>query len=95
VEVRVMLGTCGIAAGALDTLKTILEFIESENIHGVTVTKTGCMGLCEQEPMVQVKIGDQPRIIYGKVNPEVAEKIMKQHVQYGQPVVENLMQLFS
>src|ERR1043166_5014210 len=89
IQVIVAMGTCGIAAGARDTMKSILNFIENEKISGVTVTQTGCIGLCEQEPIMQVVLGDQPKIVYGKVNPQVAEKIMKQHVQNRQPLKEN------
>ena len=93
VQVIVAMGTCGIAAGARDTMKSVLNFIENENVSGVTVTQTGCIGVCEQEPIVQVIFGDQPKVIYGKVNTQLAEKIMKQHVQNGQPVKENIIQI--
>jgi NADP-reducing hydrogenase subunit HndB len=83
IQVIVAMGTCGIAAGARDTMKSILNFIEVEGLSGVTVTQTGCMGMCEQEPIVQIIIGDQPKVVYGKVNAEVASQIMKQHVQNG------------
>ena len=81
IQVIVAMGTCGIAAGARDTMKSILNFIESQQLSGVTVTQTGCMGMCEQEPIMQVVIGDQPKVMYGKVNAEIASQIMKQHVQ--------------
>lgn len=93
VQVIVAMGTCGIAAGARDTMKSILNYIEAEEVGGVTVTQTGCIGLCEQEPIVQVVFGDQPKVMYGKVNSQVAERIMKQHVQNGQPVKENIIQI--
>ena len=93
VQVIVAMGTCGIAAGARDTMKSVLKYIETEKVSGVTVTQTGCIGRCEQEPIIQVALGDQPKVVYGKVNPQVAEKIMKQHVQNGQPVKENIIQI--
>lgn len=93
IQVIVAMGTCGIAAGARDTMKSVLSFIENENVSGVTVTQTGCIGLCEQEPIVQVVMGDQPKVVYGKVNVRVAEQIMKQHVQDGQPVREHIIQI--
>ena len=91
VQVIVAMGTCGIAAGARDTMKSVLSFIESNNLSGVTVTQTGCIGMCEQEPIVQVVIGDQPKVVYGKVKAEVAEQIMKQHVQNGTPVKDYVL----
>lgn len=91
VQVIVAMGTCGIAAGARDTMKSVLNFIETNNLSGVTVTQTGCIGMCEQEPIVQVVIGDQPKVVYGKVNAEVAAQIMKQHVQDGLPVKDYVL----
>ena len=93
VQVIVAMGTCGIAAGARDTMKSVLNYIENENVSSVTVTQTGCLGRCEEEPIMQVIVGDQPKVVYGKVNTRVAEKIMKQHVQNGQPVKENIIQI--
>ena len=91
IQVIVAMGTCGIAAGARDTMKSVLSFIETNSLGGVTVTQTGCIGMCEQEPIMQVVIGDQPKVVYGKVNAEVAEQIMKQHVQNGTPVKDYVL----
>ena len=91
VQVIVAMGTCGIAAGARDTMKSVLNFIEANNLSGVSVTQTGCIGMCEQEPIIEVVIGEAPKVIYGKVNPEVAEQIMKQHVQNGMPVKDYVL----
>ena len=93
IQVIVAMGTCGIAAGARDTMKSVLSFIEAEHVSGVTVTQTGCIGLCEQEPIVQVVLGDQPKVAYGKVDADVARKIMKQHVQNGQLLKEYVIQI--
>ncbi len=91
IQVIVAMGTCGIAAGARDTMKSVLSFIETNNLSGVTVTQTGCIGMCEQEPILQVVVGEQAKVVYGKVNSEVAEQIMKQHVQNGMPVKDYVL----
>ena len=91
IQVIVAMGTCGIAAGARDTMKSVLNFIETEKLSGVTVTQTGCMGMCEQEPIVQVIVGDSAKVTYGKVNSEVAGQIMKQHVQHGMPLKDHVL----
>lgn len=83
-QIIVGMGTCGIAAGARDTMKAILEKIEREGLTGITVTQTGCIGLCEMEPIVQVQIGDSAKVTYGKVNTETAARIVDDHVQNGQ-----------
>ena len=87
-QVTVAMGTCGIAAGARDTMKAILNYIETNNISGVVVTQTGCIGMCEREPIVQVTIGVKPKVTYGKVTPEIAERIMKEHVLAGNTLPE-------
>ena len=79
-QVIVGMGTCGIAAGARETMKAILNQIEKENLSGIMVTQTGCIGLCEKEPIVQVLIGDSPKVTYGKVTPEVVARILTEHV---------------
>lgn len=90
VQVIVGMGTCGIAAGARETMKAILDEIESKNLSGVIVTQTGCMGLCEKEPIVQVVVGEQPKVTYGKVTPSVARQILEDHVGKGK-VVESFV----
>jgi NADP-reducing hydrogenase subunit HndB len=89
-QVIVAMGTCGIAAGARETMKAVLETIETGSLQGIIVTQTGCIGLCEWEPIVQVAIGDQPKVTYGKVTPERAQQILKEHVVGGQ-VVKSLV----
>ena len=91
VQVIVTMGTCGIAVGARDTMKTILDVIEKENLSGVAVSQTGCIGLCEKEPIVQVIIGEQAKVTYGRVNPDIARKIMKDHVVGGNVVKSNVI----
>ena len=87
-QVIVGMGTCGIAAGARETMKAILETIEKDGLGGIIVTQTGCIGLCEKEPIVQVIVGNEPKVVYGKVSPDVARQIMKDHVVGGK-VVDN------
>ncbi len=93
VQVIVGMGTCGIAAGARDTMKSILDVIEKDNLTGIVVTQTGCIGLCEKEPIMQVAMGNQPKVTYGKVTPDVARLIMKEHVVGGSIVKNHEIQL--
>jgi len=90
-QVIVAMGTCGIAAGARDAMKAILDTIETESLTGIVVTQTGCIGLCEREPIVQVVIGEQPKVTYGKVTPEVARRIMNEHVVKGNVVEDHVI----
>lgn len=91
-QVVVAMGTCGIAAGARETMKALLNAIESDNLSGIIVTQTGCIGLCEREPIVQVTVGEGPKMTYGKVTPEAAVRILKEHVLEGQPVKDYLIE---
>ncbi len=86
VQVVVGMGTVGIAAGARETLKAILEYIEKENLSGVIVRQTGNIGLDSYEPIVQVLVGENPKVTYAKVTPDAARRIMKEHVVGGQVV---------
>jgi NADP-reducing hydrogenase subunit HndB len=91
-QVIVAMGTCGIAAGARDTMKAILGVIEKDRLEDISVTQTGCIGLCEKEPIVQVVIGDQPKVTYGKVDRVLAERIVREHVIAGNIVAEAVIQ---
>lgn len=92
-QVIVGMGTCGIAAGARDTMEAILKQIEEDRLSGIQVTQTGCIGLCEAEPIVQVILGEQQKISYGKVTPEVVERILKEHVQGGKIVQDHVIEV--
>ncbi|MHB8134212.1 MAG: (2Fe-2S) ferredoxin domain-containing protein [Anaerolineaceae bacterium] len=92
-QIIVGMGTCGIAAGARDTMKAILEKIESEGLTGISVSQTGCIGLCEMEPIVQIQVGEGEKITYGKINPEKAAKIIQDHVLGGAVVKEYMITL--
>jgi (2Fe-2S) ferredoxin len=93
VQVVVGMGTCGIAAGARDTMKSILDTIEKETMNGIIVTQTGCIGLCEKEPIVMVTVGESPKVTYGKVSPEIAQNIVTEHVGQGQIVKDHVINL--
>jgi NADP-reducing hydrogenase subunit HndB len=91
-QIVVGMGTVGIAAGARETLKAILEVIETENLSGIIVRQTGNIGLDSWEPIVQVVQGDDKKVTYGKVTPEIARRIMKEHIVGGQVVQENVIE---
>ncbi|MBE0699630.1 MAG: (2Fe-2S) ferredoxin domain-containing protein [Anaerolineaceae bacterium] len=86
IQIVVGMGTVGIASGARETLKAILEFIENENLSDTIVRQTGNIGLDSFEPIVQVTIGEGNKVTYGKVTPDAARRIMKEHVVGGQIV---------
>lgn len=87
-EVVVGMGTVGIAAGARETLKAILDMIESANLSDIIVRQTGNIGLDSFEPIVQVNVPGESKVTYGKVSPDMARVIMKNHVLGGKVVTE-------
>lgn len=87
-EVIVGMGTVGIAAGARETLKAILDTIEEDHLENIIVRQTGNIGLDSFEPLVQVILPGKEKVTYGKVNGDMARKIMKQHVVGGEIVKE-------
>lgn len=92
-QIVVGMGTCGIAAGARDTMTAIQNEIETKELSGILVTQTGCVGLCEYEPIVQVALGEGQKVTYGRVTPAVALQIIKDHVLNGQPVADYLIEI--
>jgi NADP-reducing hydrogenase subunit HndB len=85
-QIIVGMGTVGIAAGARETLKAILEYIEKENLSDIIVRQTGNIGLDSYEPVIQVVIGEESKVTYGKVNADAVRRIMKEHVVGGKVV---------
>lgn len=90
IKVIVGMGTCGIAAGAREVMKAILDETAKKNLTDVQVEQTGCIGMCEKEVLVDVVYYDQPRITYGNVKPEDAKRIILEHVVNGQ-IVKDLV----
>lgn len=87
-KVVVAMGTCGIAAGAKDALIAIIDELEKADIHDVKVVQSGCMGLCDKEPTVEVSMKDQPAVMYGDVDDVNARRIVREHVQGGNVVAD-------
>lgn len=79
-KIVVAMGTCGIASGARDVMSAILDELEKRGVSDVAVTQSGCKGLCEQEPTVDVLKVGQPTVTYGYVTPDKARAIVAQHV---------------
>jgi NADP-reducing hydrogenase subunit HndB len=77
--IKVGMSTCGVAAGADEVFAVFSEEVKKRNLQ-VEVKKCGCLGMCYAEPLVEVNIEGSPAVIYGRVNKEVAMKIMEKHV---------------
>ena len=87
---RVVVGmaTCGIAAGARPVMLKFVDEINTRKLDHVTVSQTGCVGMCRYEPMVDVFIPGQEKVTYVKVTPEMVPRIVAEHIVNGRPVTE-------
>lgn len=89
-QTRVVVGmaTCGIASGARPVLLTLADAVQKRKLENVVVTQTGCIGLCQYEPIVEVFEPGKDKVTYVKMTPEKAEEIVEQHLVRGQVIAE-------
>jgi NADP-reducing hydrogenase subunit HndB len=87
-QIIIGMGTVGIAAGARETLKAFLDIIEDKKLEDIVIRQTGNIGLDSFEPIVQVVVGEQEKVSYGKVTPAIAEKIVTEHILGGKVLSE-------
>lgn len=88
--VRVVVGmaTCGIAAGARPVLNAFVEEVAKRNLQDVMVTQTGCIGICQYEPVVEVVTPGHEKVTYVKMTPEKALRVVNDHLVNGNVVTE-------
>ena len=88
--IRVVVGmaTCGIAAGARPVLKALTDEIAKRGVKHVSVTQTGCIGMCQYEPIVEVFEPGKEKVTYVKMTAEKVAKVVNEHLVNGNPVVE-------
>ncbi len=88
--IRVVVGmaTCGIAAGARPVLKALTEELEKRNIKNVSVTQTGCIGMCQYEPIIEVYAPGKEKVTYVQMTAEKAVKVVANHLVNGEVVME-------
>lgn len=88
VQTRVVVGmaTCGIASGARPVLTALSDAVQSKNLTNIAVIQTGCIGLCQYEPIVEVMEPGKEKVTYVKMTPEKAMEVLEQHLIRGQVV---------
>lgn len=89
-QIIIGMGTCGIAAGARGIMTAVLEELAKRNLSGVAVLQTGCIGMCQKEPLLDVVRPGEDRVTYGPVRPEDVPRIIADHLVNG-VVVEDLV----
>ena len=90
-QVRVVVGmaTCGIAAGARPVLSAMVEEVEALGLSGkVAVSQTGCIGMCQYEPIVEVFVPGQEKVTYVQMSAEKVAKVVNDHIVNGNVVTE-------
>ena len=89
-QTRVVVGmaTCGIASGARPVLTTLSDAVQTKNLKNVAVTQTGCIGLCQYEPIVEIFEPGKEKVTYVKMTSEKALEVVEQHLIRGQVVAE-------
>ena len=88
--VRVVVGmaTCGISAGARPVLNAFVNEIEKRHLENVVVTQTGCIGMCQFEPIVEVMAPGKEKVTYAKVTADKVARIVAEQLVNGNPVME-------
>lgn len=88
---RVVVGmaTCGISAGARPVLNTFVEEVNKEGLTDtVTVTQTGCIGICQFEPVVEIFEAGKEKVTYVKMTPDKVKRVVAEHLKNGNVVAE-------
>ncbi len=88
-EIRIVVGmaTCGIAAGARPVLNRFVELTGSSDLSDkVTVSQTGCIGICQFEPVVEIFEAGKEKVTYVKMTPEKADRVFNEHIKGGKVV---------
>ena len=90
-EIRVVVGmaTCGIAAGARPVLSAFVSGVNEANLSDkVSVSQTGCIGICQFEPVVEVFEAGKEKVTYVKMTPEKVNEVIEKHLKNGNVVSE-------
>lgn len=89
-KVRVVVGmaTCGIAAGAKPVMTAFLDEVDKRDLGNVTVTQTGCIGVCRLEPIVEVYVPGEEKVTYVKMKPDMVPIVVSEHLVNHRVVTE-------
>ena len=89
-QIRVVVGmaTCGIASGARPVLTALSDAVQEQGLTNINVTQTGCIGLCQYEPIVEVMEPGKEKVTYVWMTPEKAMEVLRMHLIDGQVVTK-------
>lgn len=87
-KIIVAMGTCGISAGAREVLTALAEGVAENNIKNVMVSQTGCIGMCQYEPIVEIYEKGKDKVTYVNMNADKAKDVIEKHLIGGQVVAD-------
>lgn len=92
-ETRIVVGmaTCGISAGARPVFNTLVDEVAQRNLKNVKVTRSGCLGMCALEPIVEVFVPGQDKVTYVHIDPDKARNIIASHIVNGNICTEYMI----
>lgn len=92
-EIRIVVGmaTCGISAGARPVFNALVDEVSKRELRNVKVSRTGCLGMCRLEPIVEVFVPGQEKVTYCKVDADKAKNIIANHIVNGNICTEYLI----
>ena len=93
-KIIVGMGTCGIAAGAREVIRAILDELSKRNIEA-NVTTTGCIGMCAEEPLVDIERPSEGRITYGNITPDKVPMLIEEHLERNRIIREWVISQFN
>jgi len=85
--ITIGMGTCGIAAGARQTMQAILQELDARGIDAHVAT-VGCIGMCSKEPLVDIDQAGKPRVTYANVLADMVPRLIEEHLIKGNVVEE-------
>jgi len=91
IQITVHMGTCGIAAGAREIVTRLTAEILNAKVNNVTIHQSGCIGLCDREPMFTISDKHGNRFVYGNLDTNKVHEIVQKHILTGTPVSEYLI----
>ena len=92
IRITVHMGTCGIAAGARDIMNELITMLTDANVTNVSIQQSGCLGLCDKEPMLTITDVSGKKVSYGNLDRKKIDRIVLEHVVGGMPVAEYILE---
>lgn len=90
-RVIIGLGTCGIAAGGRKIMEAAMDEIAKRGLKDVSIETTGCIGMCQNEPLMDIVRPGEPRVTYGNLKPDDVPRIIAEHLVNGSIVEDKVI----